>query len=470
MSRDRREPAPPPDDTSRVPTRIAPDPGSPGPDSPAGGVGPGDHPATGAAAVGSALVLGDNLEVLRGLPGLAGQFRLAYLDPPYATGSTFRTRVPIGTEPEPASLRERALGAAVAYQDRFPGGVAELVALVRPRLEAVVKTLAPGGSVIIHADVHAGPALKLLADEVLGADRLRNTIVWHYYNKIHDRRKRALPSACDLLYWYALPPDDAVVYHALEEPRDVPVRQLVRRKLGGRMVNARGADGRVLYRERTTRGLDNVWRIPGVQPAARDEFVHFETQKPLRLLRRLVEMTTDPGDLVLDPFLGSGTAAVAAAELGRFVVGIDERPLGLHLARKRILASGAVGAGTSGAPWPLEVRSAPGPGAAPAGRVVRVADGGAPAIRWEDFRSPALEAAVALPGGALASWDDALDYWAVDWAFDGEVFRDRWRAFRTRRARSLPLSVQLPEGVDPVRVRVVGIDPVGHATPLLRVV
>lgn len=414
----------------------------------------------------SRLVRGDNLAVLEALRStLQGRVRLAYLDPPYATGATFRTRVPIGVEPEPASLRETALASAVAYGDRFPDGMRGWAEMMRPRLRAVADLLAPGGSLVLHGDVQVGPALKALADEVLGPGRFRNAIAWHYYNKLHDRRKRALPSAFDVLYWYALPPEDEVVYQPMEEPRPTPVRQLVRRKVGGRMVNARGPDGRLVYRERTTKGVDNVWRIPGVQPAARDEFVHFETQKPLRLLARIVELTTRPGELVLDPFLGSGTTAVAAARLGRRFIGIDERPLGVHLARKRLLSPLPIAPGTAEPGPRFAVEGlAPPDSLAPRGRVVL---DGRRTLRWTDFRSPALEAAVAFPGGALASWEDALDYWAVDWAFDGEVFQDRWRAFRMRRARTLPLEAELPEGVDPARVRVVGIDPLGHPTPWL---
>ncbi len=111
-------------------------------------------------------------------------------------------------------------------------------------------------------------------------------------------------------------------FNQLTEARDKPVRQLKRVKRSGKMVNARDADGKLMYQVKTDRTIDNVWRIPALQPAARER-IGYPTQKPVALLERIIAASSNPGDVVLDPFCGCGTTLHAAQNLGRRWIGVD---------------------------------------------------------------------------------------------------------------------------------------------------
>jgi hypothetical protein len=103
-----------------------------------------------------------------------------------------------------------------------------------------------------------------------------------------------------------------------------------------RLVNAKDADGHVQYIERTHRMADDVWRMPMLQPAS-SEKLGYPTQKPVALMERIVEMASNPGDLVLDPFCGCGTTVDAAQALGRRWVGIDITHLAIGLIKHRLV-------------------------------------------------------------------------------------------------------------------------------------
>jgi len=91
----------------------------------------------------------------------------------------------------------------------------------------------------------------------------------------------------------------------------LPVKRLKRVKIKGKMVNARDENGKIIYQEKTTRTVDTVWRIRCLQPANKKEWVHYDTQKPVDLIERILQLSTDSGDLLLDDFVGSGATAVA---------------------------------------------------------------------------------------------------------------------------------------------------------------
>ncbi|MCC7433414.1 MAG: site-specific DNA-methyltransferase [Methanoregulaceae archaeon] len=103
------------------------------------------------------------------------------------------------------------------------------------------------------------------------------------------------------------------------------------------IVNAKGPDGKVLYRETDERTVDDVWRISMLQPADRTENCGFPTQKPETLLERIIRATTKPDDLVADFFCGSGTTLAVAERLGRRWIGCDLGRWGIHVTRKRLL-------------------------------------------------------------------------------------------------------------------------------------
>jgi hypothetical protein len=154
---------------------------------------------------------------------------------------------------------------------------------------------------------------------------------------MHDIRKRQLPKAFDQILYYVKDKDSGYSYSALQEERDVPVKQLKRVKINGVMKNARDEDGNVIYQEKSTRTVDNVWRIRCLQPANKGEWVNYGTQKPIDLIERILAISTKPGDLVLDAFAGSGSSLVAAERNKLRWIGCDLGRFAVHVTRKRLL-------------------------------------------------------------------------------------------------------------------------------------
>jgi DNA modification methylase len=242
-----------------------------------------------------------------------GALDLIYADPPFCGG------------------RERRLPGGAGFPDRGPGEMGAYLDWLRPRLAEMRDRLAATGSLFVHLDWHAVHEVKLELDRLFGRERFVNEIVWSY--RTGGTGRRHLARKHDTILFYARGP--AYKFH----------RVLERSSLAHRYGFANAAvrvDERGPYR---MTGLRDVWEIPALRGNS-PERVAFPTQKPLALLRRIVALTTDPGDRVADFFCGSGTALVAAVETGRLAIGADlsRAALGLAAARLRALHSGLKGA------------------------------------------------------------------------------------------------------------------------------
>src|SRR5581483_389342 len=150
-----------------------------------------------------------------------------------------------------------------------------------------------------------------------GIENFQNEIAWYYYNKLHDSRKKLLPKAFDQILYYVKSKATDYEYHALKEKRDKPVKKLKYKKVDGKIQNVIGEDGKAVTYISDERTVDNVWRIRCLQPANEKEWVNYQTQKPVDLIQRILEISSNEGDLVLDCFCGSGTTAVAAEIMKR---------------------------------------------------------------------------------------------------------------------------------------------------------
>jgi DNA modification methylase len=264
------------------------------------------------------LIWGDNLLVMQSLlPEYASKIDLVYIDPPFATGTDF------------------SFGRQLAYRDTWKPN--PYLTMMAERLRLVRELLSPGGSLFLHCDWHVGHLLRTIGDEVFGTENFLNEIVWYYYNKFQGNVKRF---ACnhDVVFWWRK--SAAYQFRPQREKRaEGKVRQLARLwdKEKGSIVNAKGADGRVLYRETDERTVDDVWRLPMLQPADRTENCGFPTQKPEALLRRILLTASSEGDLVADFFCGSGTLPTVAEKLHRRWIACDLGRWGIHTTRKRVL-------------------------------------------------------------------------------------------------------------------------------------
>ncbi len=284
------------------------------------------------------LIWGDNLLVMGSLlEKFAGKINLIYIDPPFDTGVDFSFKVIVGPDDEPIPGKEPSLIEESAYRDTWGSGYDSYLSMMRDRLCLMRDLLCENGSIFVHLDVHTGPYIKTLLDEIFGRNNFRNEIAWYYYNKMHDSRKKLLPKAFDQILYYIKNKESNFIYNGLEEKREKTVRQLKRVKVDGKMINARDEDGNVLYQDKDTRTVDSVWRIRCLQPANKAEWIHYETQKPVDLIERILQIASNPGDLVFDAFVGSGTTAIACERQDRRWIGCDLGRFSIHSTRKRLL-------------------------------------------------------------------------------------------------------------------------------------
>lgn len=293
----------------------------------------------------NALHIGDCLDVLRTLPGRCAH--LIYLDPPFNTNARRIGRA-----------CGRPTDAGLAYDDVF-GSPAGYIAYMRPRVEELCRVLAPNGSLFFHCDWRMSHHVRLMLDEVFGGQgsgargqrsgvggqglgigdqgsevRLRavfvNEIIWRY-GLGASKASRRLLTKHDVIFWYANGPD--YTFNLIREaPTPAMLAKYAHTDADGRRYMM--SYGRRYYLQ-GGKPLDDVWDIPAIAPTSRER-VGYPTQKPLALLRRIIMLASNAGDLVLDPFCGSGTTLVAAQELGRRWIGIDVNPKAIALARARL--------------------------------------------------------------------------------------------------------------------------------------
>ena len=309
------------------------------------------------------LFYGDNLEVLQKHIG-DETIDLCYVDPPFNSNRNYnqiynnigkddiaQSQAFIDTwewghsaELQLEQLRKepqytRRLVDTIFGLEKILGKGAMLAYLVSMavRIEEIRRILKPTGSFYLHCDSTASHYLKIISDTVFCTrdGDFRNEIIWHYYNKIHDRRKKLFPKANDTILFYVKDVNASFTFHQLKERRPEPVKQLARKKVDGVMKNARDADGNLIYRVREDKTLDNVWTIPCLQPASKEKLGYI-TQKPLALLERIIRASSNEGDVVLDAFCGCGTTVDAAHSLGRRWIGIDITYNAVSLILKRL--------------------------------------------------------------------------------------------------------------------------------------
>jgi len=282
------------------------------------------------------LIWGDNKLVMASLLAeFKGKIDLIYIDPPFDVGADFTMDVPIGDEKETIEKDQSTLE-MVAYRDTWGKGTDSYLHMMFDRLSLMKGLLSEKGSLFVHCDWHVCHFLRSLLDDVFGSECFLNEIVWYYYNKLHDSRKRILPRAHDVILRYAKV-YGAQVHNAPKEKRDEPVKKLKYKKVAGQIQNIIGPDGKAVTYISEERTVDDVWRIRCLQPANIEETLGYDTQKPEDFLERMIRMASDGLDLVADLFCGSGTTGAVAERLGHRWIMADLGRFAIHTSRKRLI-------------------------------------------------------------------------------------------------------------------------------------
>ena len=280
------------------------------------------------------LVQGDNLAAMHALGARDGApVTLAYLDPPFFTGKA-HVRVTRKREGRGKILRSTAH----AFDDRWESLPVYLLAL-RDRIAAARELLAAHGSLVLHLDPKTSHYAKILCDEVFGPRCFASEIIWRY--RRWPSKTKNFQRVHDVLLRYVKDPRIEPRFHQLYEPLAASTLATWGVQKQRAVVGAAGV------RTRSSRTVDaspgaplgDVWEIGIIGPVARER-TGYPTQKPEALLERLIGACTAPGDLVLDPYAGSGTTLVVASRLGRRALGVDDSPEALDVIRQRLERAG----------------------------------------------------------------------------------------------------------------------------------
>ncbi|TXT63575.1 MAG: DNA adenine methyltransferase YhdJ [Promethearchaeota archaeon] len=271
------------------------------------------------------LYCADNLEVMYYLLNeFENKIDLIYLDPPFFSGSNYD--IIIKEQNNPVEIE------TIAYKDKWENDIDLYLQMLYTRLSLSKHLLSPKGLFFIHIDWHSSHYIRIMLDEIFGRKNFVNEIIWYYYNK-YSAAKSNLPRAHDNIFVYSKGKD--YTFNELRIPREKPIKQLKREMINGVLKNAKDKDGNIIYRIVNDKKLDDVWRIPCMQPASK-QWTAFPTQKHHKLLERIIKLGSHPGDLIADFFCGSGTTLYAAEKLNRRWIGSDISKIAIYLSAKRI--------------------------------------------------------------------------------------------------------------------------------------
>jgi site-specific DNA-methyltransferase (adenine-specific) len=265
--------------------------------------------------------LGDCLDLLKELP--VGCASLVYLDPPFFTGKSHRSSTRDGN-------MHYSFDDIWSHSDSYIDFLSE-------RLSACKRVMREDASVFVHCDHNNVHLARQALNIVFGSDNFQSDIIWFY--KRWSNAKRGLLQQHQTILFYSIGRNFKWRPMMVDYSATTNVDQILQKRerdSRGKAVYATDANGNVIYGG-AKRGvpLGDVWDIPFLNPKAKER-TGYPTQKPLLLIERIINLTTDEGDLVVDPFCGSGTTLVAAKIRGRRYFGTDISPDAVSLTKERL--------------------------------------------------------------------------------------------------------------------------------------
>ena len=288
------------------------------------------------------LIWGDNKLILSSLKSgplrdeieAQGGLKLIYIDPPFDVGADFSMYIEIGDETftkKPGILEE------IAYRDTWGRGADSFLSMIYERCRLMYDLLADDGVFFLHCDWRLNSFIRVVLDEIFGAKHFLNEITWHY-------RKWPLPVK------FFQKNHDSILFYAKNSENKERTFKVVefqpqsegtfRRWKGMKQKAVFDESGNRLAtnleEESTGAPLSDVWDISIINPAAQER-LGYPTQKPEKLIERILTHCTNEGDLVADFFCGSGTTTAVAEKLGRKWIATDLGKFAIHTTRKRMI-------------------------------------------------------------------------------------------------------------------------------------
>ena len=342
------------------------------------------------------LIWGDNKFVLASLKSgplrdeieANGGIKLIYIDPPFDVGADFTMDVEIGDE---TLSREANVLEEIAYRDTWGKGTDSFIAMIYERLSLMKGLLSPSGSIFVHCDQRTSHIMRLILDEVFGSELFRNEIIWKR-TTAHNNVTNNLGTIDDHILYYskstdfiwnqlylqrndekiltdfsqtdssgrrwksenlvnpAYRPNLAYAYKAsngvtYEPPRNgwkVSLDVMTKLDEDGRLHFPTSNQGRLRRKmfadENLGLKLQNIWDDFSAIGAQANERVGYPTQKPEKLMERILTIASNPEDVVCDFFVGSGTTSAVAEKMGRKWICSDLGKFAIHTTRKRLIS------------------------------------------------------------------------------------------------------------------------------------
>jgi len=287
------------------------------------------------------LIWGDNKLVMESLlQSCSGKIKLIYIDPPFAVGSDQKIEIEVGEE---EVTKEASIIEDVAYRDTWGKGNASFVSTLYDRLSLMHKLLTSDGSIYVHIDYRTSAFIRLILDEIFGASNFRGWLVWSIGTGAKGRQQWSNQHNDILCYSKG---EQFTFNHSDPELRE-PFAELS----STMHFNKVDKDGR-RFRERIVNGksyvyyadegklVGSVWTDISSMAANSpilSESVGYPTQKPEKLLTRIIRASSNEGELIADFFNGSGTTVSVAEKLNRRWIGCDIGRFSIHTTRKRLM-------------------------------------------------------------------------------------------------------------------------------------
>ena len=270
----------------------------------------------------------------------AGGIKLIYIDPPFDVGYDFSIDIAVGSESvnkDPSVLEQ------LAYRDTWGKGAESFAGMISDRLKLIHELLSQDGAVYVHIDYRTSSIVKLLLDEIFGSSNFRGWLVWSIGTGAKGRQQ------------WSNQHNDILVYSKGENftfNSDHPEMREPFADLSTSMHFTKTDDAGRKYRERVVNGksyiyyadegkmVGSVWTDISSMAANSpilNESVGYPTQKPEKLLERIIAASSNEGDLVADFFAGSGTTLAVAEKMGRKWIGADLGRFAIHTSRKRLI-------------------------------------------------------------------------------------------------------------------------------------
>ena len=277
------------------------------------------------------LINGDNLFAMQalltgdpatGLPSMRGKIDLIYIDPPFDSKADYRTKITLpngDVEQKPTVLEQ------FAYSDTWSDGTISYLKMLYPRLALMKELLSDQGSIYVHCDWHAGHYLKIILDDIFGKNNFVNEIVWGYATG--GASKEFYGRKHDLILYYRKNVDNYLFYPELiKEQRTEKSLKRAQNQNGARISNT---DDKKLPTD--------LWcDINALNPMEKER-VDYATQKPEKLLEKILLASSNENSIVADFFGGSGTTAAVAEKLGRRWITSDLGKPSCMIMRKRLI-------------------------------------------------------------------------------------------------------------------------------------